>query len=130
MYILGINAYHADSSACIVHNGKLIFAIEEERLKIKRDSYEEGTQSFIDANNELEDYRQANAQQQKKLEKELNLSKEDQLKQTIGNIAKGEAQINLIKSVNRLCRYKSLPDVIDLKNRIADQLIKENNYCF
>ncbi len=33
MYILGINAYHADSSACIVHNGKLIFAIEEERLK-------------------------------------------------------------------------------------------------
>jgi len=51
-------------------------------------------------------------------------------KETIGNIAKGEAQINLIKSVNRLCRYKSLPDVIDLKNRIADQLIKENNYCF
>ena len=33
MYILGINAYHADSSACIIHNGKLIFAIEEERLK-------------------------------------------------------------------------------------------------
>ena len=51
-------------------------------------------------------------------------------KETIGNIAKGEAQINLLKSVNRLCRYKSLPDVIDLKNRIADQLIKENNYCF
>ena len=51
-------------------------------------------------------------------------------KETIGNITDGEAQINLIKSVNRLCRYKSLPDVIDLKNRIADQLIKENNYCF
>ena len=33
MYILGINSYHADSSACIIHNGKLIFAIEEERLR-------------------------------------------------------------------------------------------------
>ena len=51
-------------------------------------------------------------------------------KETIGNITDGEAQINLLKSVNRLCRYKSLPDVIGLRNRIADQLIKENNYCF
>jgi carbamoyltransferase len=30
--IVGINAYHADSSACIIVNGKLIAAIEEERL--------------------------------------------------------------------------------------------------
>jgi len=30
--ILGINCYHADSSACIIVNGKLEFAIEEERL--------------------------------------------------------------------------------------------------
>jgi carbamoyltransferase len=30
--ILGINAYHADSSACIVHDGKLIAAAEEERF--------------------------------------------------------------------------------------------------
>ena len=51
-------------------------------------------------------------------------------KEIIGNITNGEAQINLLKSVNRLCRYNSLPDVIGLKNRIADQLIKENNYCF
>ena len=32
MYILGINAYHGDASACIFKNGKLIAAIEEERL--------------------------------------------------------------------------------------------------
>ncbi len=32
MIILGINAYHADSSACIVVNGKLIAAAEEERF--------------------------------------------------------------------------------------------------
>ena len=32
MKILGINAFHADSSACIVVNGEIICAIEEERL--------------------------------------------------------------------------------------------------
>ena len=31
--ILGINAYHGDSSACILVNGELIAAIEEERLR-------------------------------------------------------------------------------------------------
>ena len=30
--ILGINTNHADSSACILVNGKLIAAIEEERI--------------------------------------------------------------------------------------------------
>ena len=33
MYILGINAYHADSSACIIKDQNLIFAIEEERIR-------------------------------------------------------------------------------------------------
>jgi carbamoyltransferase len=33
MIILGINAYHADSSACIVKNGELIAAVEEERFE-------------------------------------------------------------------------------------------------
>jgi len=32
MYILGINAYHPDSSACIINDGVLITAIEEERI--------------------------------------------------------------------------------------------------
>ena len=30
--ILGVNTFHADSSACLMINGKLISAIEEERL--------------------------------------------------------------------------------------------------
>lgn len=30
--ILGINAYHGDSSACLLHNGQLIAAAEEERF--------------------------------------------------------------------------------------------------
>ena len=33
MNILGINAYHSDSSACIVKDGKILAAVEEERFK-------------------------------------------------------------------------------------------------
>ncbi len=33
MYILGINAYHGDSSACLVHDGQLVAAAEEERFR-------------------------------------------------------------------------------------------------
>lgn len=33
MYILGVNAYHGDSSACLVKDGVLIAAIEEERIR-------------------------------------------------------------------------------------------------
>ena len=30
--IIGINAYHADASACIIVNNNLVAAVEEERL--------------------------------------------------------------------------------------------------
>src|SRR5437870_7907053 len=33
MIIVGINAYHADASACIVVDGKLVAAAEEERFR-------------------------------------------------------------------------------------------------
>jgi carbamoyltransferase len=33
LYILGINAYHAGASACLIHNGNLIAAAEEERFR-------------------------------------------------------------------------------------------------
>ena len=33
MYILGINAFHGDSSACLFKNGDLIAAAEEERFR-------------------------------------------------------------------------------------------------
>src|SRR5258706_266505 len=33
MLILGLNAYHGDSSACLVRDGKLIAAAEEERFR-------------------------------------------------------------------------------------------------
>jgi len=44
---------------------------EQERLRIKRDSYQKGTQAFQDANNELVDYQQASNQQQAKLDKAM-----------------------------------------------------------
>ena len=34
--IIGINAYHADSSACIIVNNKVVAAIEEERINRKK----------------------------------------------------------------------------------------------
>ena len=33
MYILGVNAFHGDSSACIVRDGVLVAAAEEERFR-------------------------------------------------------------------------------------------------
>ncbi len=33
MYILGLNAFHGDSSACILKNGEVIVALEEERIR-------------------------------------------------------------------------------------------------
>lgn len=33
LYLLGLNAYHGDSSACIFKDGKLVAAIEEERIR-------------------------------------------------------------------------------------------------
>lgn len=32
MYILGINAYHGDAAAALIHDGKLVAAVEEERF--------------------------------------------------------------------------------------------------
>ncbi len=33
MFILGLNAFHGDSSACIMKDGEILVAIEEERIR-------------------------------------------------------------------------------------------------
>ena len=48
----------------------------------------------------------------------------------IGNISEGPAKVDLLKNIHHLCRYEDLPDVIAIKNRIADKIIEENKYCF
>ena len=35
-YILGINSFHADSSAALLGDGKVLFAAEEERFNRKK----------------------------------------------------------------------------------------------
>ena len=51
-------------------------------------------------------------------------------KEIIANISEGDSQLKLLKSIYRLCSYSNLPDVIGLKNRIAEKVISENKYCF
>ena len=51
-------------------------------------------------------------------------------KELIANISTGDEQLNLMKRVNRLCSYDQIPDIISLKNRVADRVIAENQYCF
>lgn len=51
-------------------------------------------------------------------------------RETIGNIAEGDAKVNLLRSAYYLCRYQNLPNVIGLKNSIAEKVIQENKYCF
>lgn len=61
--------------------------IEEERLTNKRNQYKAGTQAFVDANNELLAFQQDNAQQQIKIERELNLAKQQLVTDALGNLA-------------------------------------------
>tara|TARA_R100001463_G_scaffold16721_4_gene43224 strand:- start:8599 stop:10428 length:1830 start_codon:yes stop_codon:yes gene_type:complete len=61
--------------------------LEEKRLKEKRDSYLEGTQAFQDAQNELDAYSEASARNQVKIQKDLDKAKEQQMTQTLGNLA-------------------------------------------
>ena len=56
------------------------------RLTQKRDIFKKGTQFYIDANNELLVYQQTNANEQVKIEKELAVSKRQQLQKGLADI--------------------------------------------
>tara|TARA_R100000541_G_scaffold16016_2_gene25563 strand:+ start:384 stop:2225 length:1842 start_codon:yes stop_codon:yes gene_type:complete len=60
---------------------------ETKRLTQKRDIFKKGTQAYIDANNELLTYQQTNANQQTKIEKDLQKSKADALKGALSDVA-------------------------------------------
>jgi hypothetical protein len=61
--------------------------LEEQRLKDKRDSYKEGTQAFVDANNELLAFQQKNAQQQKQIDRDILEAKLSTVSTSLGQIA-------------------------------------------
>ena len=60
---------------------------EELRLQEKRDLYNQGTQAYADAQNELLAYQQETANQQVKIEKDLAKAKEQEITNALGNIA-------------------------------------------
>ena len=59
---------------------------EEKRLTEKRDLYQQGTQAYEDANNELLLYQQENANNQVKIEKDLAKAKTQIMTSALGNI--------------------------------------------
>lgn len=61
--------------------------IESKRLTEKRDQYKQGTQAYVDANNELLAYQQENANKQVEIEKALNKSKAELTTQALTDIA-------------------------------------------
>lgn len=61
--------------------------LEEERLTKKRDQYKEGTQAYVDANNELLDFQQENNQKQLDLDKQLQESKQQLVGDALSNLA-------------------------------------------
>ena len=61
--------------------------IETERLTKKRDLYNEGTQAFVDAQNELLAFQQENSQKQLEIERDLAKAKEETITDALGNLA-------------------------------------------
>ena len=61
--------------------------IEVNRLTEKRNAFKQGTQAFQDAQNELLLFQQENADQQKQIEKDLAVAKQQEITNALGNIA-------------------------------------------
>ena len=51
-------------------------------------------------------------------------------KDIIYSISEGDEKSELLELVKKTCDYKSCPNIFDLKNKIADNVINENKYCF
>ena len=51
-------------------------------------------------------------------------------KEVIINMCKEDEQKQLLEVLHKKLQYHAYPDIIGLKTKVADKLIKENNYCF
>jgi len=45
-------------------------------------------------------------------------------------MCKEDEQEQLLEVLHKKLQYHAYPDIIGLKTKVADKLIKENNYCF
>lgn len=61
--------------------------IELDRLNTKKALYKEGTQAYQDAQNEIDKFTQESSQKQIKIEKDLNLAKQQLVTDALGNLA-------------------------------------------
>jgi hypothetical protein len=71
----------------MIENLEIEKKIEEERLRLKVASFEEGTQAQQDAQNELDTFLGESARSQVKLEKDLGEAKMQQTKKALGDLA-------------------------------------------
>ena len=72
---------------------------ETKRLEEKRDAFQQGTQAYVDANNELLDYQQENANEQIKIGNEITKATDIRNQKEIDNDkAVAKAKINMAKS--------------------------------
>lgn len=60
--------------------------LEEERLTKKRNQYKQGTQAYVDANNELLSFQQENNQKQVEIERDLQLAKQQLVSDALSNL--------------------------------------------
>jgi len=51
-------------------------------------------------------------------------------RQIIVSISKGSKQKMLLKGLNKFTKYKNYPDIIGIRNNIAEKVKNENKYCF
>ena len=51
-------------------------------------------------------------------------------KEVIISFSKGDEQKGLLMGLKRFTKYFEFPNIIELKNKIADKLKEENKYCF
>jgi hypothetical protein len=51
-------------------------------------------------------------------------------KEVIISFSKGDEQKGLLMGLKRFTKYFEYPNVIELKNKIAEKLKNENQYCF
>ena len=51
-------------------------------------------------------------------------------KQIIVSISRGKKQKMLLKGLNKFTKYENYPNVIGIRNNIAEKVKNENKYCF
>ena len=55
---------------------------------------------------------------------------EDKGKESIISFAEGDEQRMMLMGLKRYTKYTNYPDIVDLRNEIAEKVKAENKYCF